>query len=309
MTEPKEYKHRRRPWTAVMLSLILPGLGHIYCGKIEIGIIIAFIMTYFPYAWLVAIAKEGQIIPAITFFFFAIPLIGAVLVPIDAYRCARRTRPDYQLKEYNRVSIYCVLLLMACGGTIGYAMYVRDHFIKAFSIPTASMYPTIQYGDRLIANKTSYNKADPRKGDIIIFTSPENRKSNWIKRVVAVQGDTVEMKNNELYINGIKLDHQSLGPASVKNKDRILEGQLYLEKNDNAEYEIFIADSDQSSENLITDFGPLTITGRQCFVLGDNRNFSRDSRHTGPIPLATVEGKASYLYFPAADFSRFGPIK
>ena len=163
MTEPKEYKHRRRPWTAVMLSLILPGLGHIYCGKMQIGIIIAFIMTYFPYAWLVAIAKEGQIIPAITVFFFAIPILGAVLIPIDAYRCARRTRPDYQLKEYNRISIYFILLLMACGGTIGYAMYVRDHFIEAFRIPSASMSPTIQYGDRLIANKTAYNKTNPQK--------------------------------------------------------------------------------------------------------------------------------------------------
>jgi signal peptidase I len=309
MTEPKEYKHRRRPWTAVMLSLILPGLGHVYCGKIEIGIIIAFIMTYFPYAWLIAIAKEGQIIPAITFFFFAIPLLGAVLIPIDAYRCARRTRPDYQLKEYNRASIYFILLLMACGGTIGYAMYVRDHFIEAFRIPSASMYPTIQYSDRLIANKTSYNKADPQKGDIIVFTSPENRQIQWIKRVVAVQGDTVEMKNNELYINDTKLDRQSLGPASVKTDGRIVKGQLFIEKNENAEYEIFIPDSDQNSENGITDFGPLTVAGRQCFVLGDNRNFSRDSRHAGPIPLATVQGKAAYLYFPAGDFSRFGTLK
>lgn len=309
MTEIKEYKHRRRPWTAVMLSLILPGLGHVYCGKIEVGIIIASIMTYFPYAWLVAIAKEGQIVPAITVFFFAIPLLGAVLVPIDAYRCARRTRPDYQLKEYNRASIYFVLLLMACGGTIGYAMYVRDHFITAFSVPSISMYPTIQYGDRFIANKTAYNKSNPQKGHIIVFTSPENRKSRWIKRVVAVQGDTVEMKNNELYINDVKLHRQSLGPASVKNEGRIVKGQLFLEKNDNAEYSIFIAGSDESSGNATNDFGPVTVGSQKCFVLGDNRNFSRDSRHAGSIPLATVKGKASYLYFPAGDSSRFGPIK
>jgi signal peptidase I len=309
MTDLKEHKHRRRPWTAVMLSLILPGLGHVYCGKIEIGIIIASIMTYFPYAWLLATAKEGRIVPAITAFFFSIPLLGAILVPIDAYRCARRTRPDYQLKEYNRVSIYFVLLLMACGGTVGYSIYVRDHFITAFRVPSVSMYPTIQYGDRFIANKIAYNKSDPQKGDIIVFTSPENRKSRWIKRVVAVQGDTVEMKNNQLYINDKRLDRQTLGPASVKNEGGIVEGQLCLEKNDNAEYNIFIADSDQPSDNAITNFGPVTVANQQCFVLGDNRNFSRDSRHAGPIPLATVQGKANYLYFPAGDFSRFGPIK
>ena len=308
MGELKEYKNRRRPWTAVMLSLILPGLGHVYCGKIEVGIVIAFIMTYFPYAWLVAIAKEGRFVSAMLAFFFSIPLLGAVLVPIDAYRCARRTRPDYQLKEYNRASIYCVLLLMACGGTIGYAVYLRDHCIAAFRVPSVSMYPTIQYGDRFLANKIAYNKTDPQKGDIIAFICPEDRNWKWIKRVVAVEGDTVEMKNNELYVNGTKLQRQSLCPASVKNKGEIVKGRLYLEKNDNAEYKIFIADSDEPSDDVITDFGPLKIGKEQCFVLGDNRNFSRDSRHTGPIPLATVEGKAVYLYFPGGDWSRFGSL-
>ena len=84
---------------------------------------------------------------------------------------------------------------------------------------------------------------------------------------------------------------------------------MFLEKNDGAEYEIFLADEIDDNDVPPQNFEKITVPRYTCFVLGDNRNHSRDSRQFGPIPLTSVRGKFGYLYFPGSDWSRFGPVK
>ena len=137
-----------------------------------------------------------------------------------------------------------------------------------------------------------------------------------VKRVVAVAGDEVEIRDGELYINGGKLKRTSVGPAKVETPIVIMHGEIMLEKNGDAEYRIFIGTAEEKYENaeekygnFVIDFPPFTVPRNSCFVLGDNRNYSEDSSQFGPIPLATIKGRAEYIYWPAKDWSRFGPIK
>ena len=169
--------------------------------------------------------------------------------------------------------------------------------------------PTIIPNDRFLANKLAYRTEDPKKGDLVVFICPEDRHTKWIKRVVALAGDTVEIKGGELYINDQKLDRRRLPQSTIENikiKGEWLTGDVFEETNGGARYKIFLAEAPHNT--TAGDFPKMTVPEHHCFVLGDNRNLSRDSRHIGPILLATIIGRADYLYWPAKNWSRFGKI-
>ena len=133
---------------------------------------------------------------------------------IDAFFTARRTRADYRLKDYNRWYAYILFWFAISGGYLFSALYVRESLLEAFVVPSASMYPTVYPGDRLLATKNVYLDKDPAIGDVVIFRNPEKRSQAFIKRVVALEGDSVEIRNDELYINGTKLRREE-SPAPV----------------------------------------------------------------------------------------------
>jgi signal peptidase I len=184
--------------------------------------------------------------------------------------------------------------------------------LEAFRVPVASNYPTILPGDRFIANKITYKSTDPKKGDLIVFINPEDRHQNYIKRIIAVAGETVEIRNGELYVNDQKLLRQKLPQSTLDNirikiRGEALDGDVFLETNGDAKYKIFLAEPPH--DRTSGDFAKITIPEHHCFVLGDNRSISQDSRYFGPVLLATVKGRADYLYFPAKDWSRLGKIR
>jgi signal peptidase I len=311
MTElTADKKHRRKPLTAIVLSLIMPGLGHVYCGRIVRGIILAFLSSIFiPVIFgTLSVSQYSVRIVVIIVSLFASLVVWLVAI-IDSWYTARHTADNYTLKDYNRWYVYIILILMSTGSSTQIAFNVRASLVEAFRITAVSMHPTIVYGDRFLANKIAYNNSDPERGDVIVFKSPENRRSNWVKRVVAIAGDTVEMKDNELYINGQKLERESVGQSSCDSLKGAVQGELFLERNGQTEYKIFLADIDKEKMDFIADFPQTTIPKNHCFVLGDNRNLSRDSRHFESVPLATIKGKADYLYWPAKSWSRFGRIE
>jgi signal peptidase I len=202
---------------------------------------------------------------------------------------------------------------MGTGGSTQIAFNVKANLVEAFRVPASSNYPTIVPSDRILANKIAYKTTDPKRGDLVVFLNPENRRINYIKRVVAIAGDTVEIKEGQLYVNDQKLQRKIL-PQSTLDNIRIknfmgepLKGDVFEEINGGAKYKIFLSGSPHDETS--SDFAKITIPKYHCFVLGDNRNNSLDSRHFGPVPLATIKGRADYLYFPAKDWSRFGRIK
>ena len=282
----------RRPWIAALLSFIMPGLGQVYSGMLPRGLIWMLLCGISSVAGLLILshpaAYSWTLGCAAGLAQVAIWIAGA----IDSYRCALRCKADYELKDYNRWYVYVLLLLMGTGSLLSYALNVRDRLIQPFRIPGASMYPTISPRDRLIAVKNAYRNADPQRGDLVLFTNPNNRREFWIKRVIALAGDTVAVKDGNLYVNGVKLSLESIGPGAVSGAT----GQIFDEGNNGAKYRIFI-----SQGHPAPDFAEITVPKNECFVMSDNRNEARDSRYLGPIPITGILGKFDYRYWPIAS--------
>jgi signal peptidase I len=303
-------ENKRWPWVAVTLSVIMAGLGHIYCGRIVKGLVLAFISCILiPFLFgALSVSHSTTRIAVIIAALLASSVIWLYAI-IDSGYIAERIKENYIPKDYNRWYVYLILILMGTGGSTQIAFNVRTFYLQAFRVPVASNYPTMIPNDRFLANKIAYKNSNPQKGDLIVFTNPQDRRQNYIKRVVAVAGETVEIRNGEVYVNDQKLNRQKL-PQSTLDDIRIqvnqapLEGDVYEETNGSVKYKIFLADNKTSG-----DFAKIAVPEHHCFVLGDNRNLSYDSRNFGPVLLATIKGRADYLYFPAKDWSRFGKIQ
>lgn len=174
------------------------------------------------------------------------------------------------------------------------ALFVRTFFAQAFRIPSESMEDTLLVGDFLFANKLIYGAKipfidkhlpsirDPRPGDIIIFKYPGDEKTPYIKRCVAVAGQTVELKGSTLYVDGV---------AREEPFTKYVRG-----------------------ENLPRRFGPITVPEGHVFMMGDNRDNSSDSRVWGALDKDLIMGKAMFIYFSwnsknhMIRFSRIGDI-
>ena len=213
--------NKRHPWLAVALSLIMPGLGHIYCGRIIKGLILCFLAGIpMPIIMCVLATNKTPFFGVVIFTGLFANIFVQLIAIIDSGYTAKHTRGDYKLKDYNRWYVYILLISMSTGGGMELAIDLKDNYMEAFRIPVASNYPTIIPGDRILANKIVYKTNDPKRGDMIVFLNPENRRINYIKRIAAVAGDTVEIKDGELYINDEKLVRKKL-PESTLDKIKI----------------------------------------------------------------------------------------
>jgi signal peptidase I len=163
------------------------------------------------------------------------------------------------------------------------ALLVRSFFLQAFKIPSSSMEPTLLVGDHLLVNRLSYsmkipftdivilNLGDPARGDVIVFRYPVDRSKDFIKRVIAKEGDVVEIKNKVTYVNGKKIDD----PRAHFAEENIIPG--YFSQRDN--------------------FGPVTVPRDSYFCMGDNRDRSLDSRFWGFVKKEELVGRALVIYF------------
>lgn len=313
LPESSSIQRPRLPWVAALFSLLMPGVGHAYCGRLARGLAVGVLYGVAIPAVLGLLAYLGPASTVLFGFLMMAATVGIVLLAaVDAFRLARRTRRDYQPKAYNSPGIYLLLGLLIQGSSIGYALHVRSSLFEAFRVPAASEYPTIVPGDRILVNKTTYRQAVPGRGDTVLFKPPnENWRGHYVKRVVALAGDTVEIKAGSLYVNGEKLPREEIPSSDVDStpleaNGRVLEGRFFRETNGNHKYTIFLAAVDNET---VPDSPPVTIPPYHCFVLGDNRNCSRDSRSFGPIPYAAITGRADYIYWPADKWSRFGALR
>lgn len=296
-----DFPNRRRPWTAVFLSLLMPGMGQIYCGSITNGLVLMLTVIMFSTMWMFIMiidrVREGTPI-AVSFVAWGFVLLATVVAAIDAYRRARRTRYDYVLKDYNKWDVYIALLWICGAGTFGFTAVIKMNLFEAFRVSANSMAPTIMLEDRVFARKMDYNYHNPEYGDVVLFKDPANRKINNIKRVVALGGDTVEIKEGQLLINGNALEREQIGTQTVRMDKLEVEGGIFRESNGDARYQIFV--SGQQSDNGIQkgDFGPVTVPDYHCFVMGDNRNYSHDSRTYGCLSLGALKGRLAHIYWP-----------
>jgi signal peptidase I len=203
-----------------------------------------------------------------------------ILAAIDAFRIARTAIPD--TARYHRW--YLVLgLVISLQMALAWVM-PRVQRVKSFYIPAASMEPTLRVGDRLIAAVGQLPIAHPRRGELVILESPESPGALMVKRIVALPGDMLEIRDKTLFVNGkpasepwvVHTDPLTGGPGGIASP---------LRTRDQLE--------------------PMVVPPRHLFVMGDNRDFSYDSRFFGPVPLASVVGHPLYVYW-ASDRKRIG---
>ncbi|EDP74432.1 signal peptidase I [Hydrogenivirga sp. 128-5-R1-1] len=208
---------------------------------------------------------------------------------------------------------------------------IRVFFVQAFNIPSGSMKPTLLVGDFILVNKLVYGDwtfgipftgidfytyknriVKPDRGDIIVFKYPENPKIDFIKRIIALPGDTVEVKDDVVYINGKPLPKKKTGIYSEHGEDVPIYTECTIRKYHNNEKYCYT--TMEIYENEGKDFGPIKVPEGQYFVMGDNRDNSRDSRFWGFVPDSYIIGRAFVVYFsidlqkPMIRFNRIGKI-
>jgi len=171
----------------------------------------------------------------------------------------------------------------AIGMALLLALFIRTFIVQAFKIPSGSMIPTLQIGDHILVNKLAYGIRIPlwghylvdfgkvQRGDVIVFIFPEDRSKDFIKRVVGVAGDTVEIRGKKIYINGQQVE----------------DPHAHFEGDD--PQNILPASRD--------DYGPTKVPENHLFVMGDNRDRSYDSRFWGFVNMDDVRGKAFLIYW------------
>ena len=178
-------------------------------------------------------------------------------------------------------------------------LLIRSFFIEPYKIPSGSMIPTLMIGDFILVDKNIYgyklpltditliDNEDPQRGDVVVFKYPENKKINYIKRIVGLPGDRIIYKNKRLFVNDIEYSHTQID----HNFDpiEIADGQVYIENNSHKDYLIL----NQSSPPLNFQY---QVPDEAYFVLGDNRDNSNDSRYWGPVPRKNLVGKAFYIW-------------
>lgn len=174
-------------------------------------------------------------------------------------KAAPAPAPKSVLREYAEALIIAVLL----------ALVIRTFVVQAFKIPSGSMIPTLQIGDHILVNKFIYDFEPIRRGDIIVFKFPQDETRDFIKRVVGLPGETLEIRGRQVLISGVPLKE----PYAVYSDGPFAQA---LER-----------------EHL----GPLVIPPGKFFMMGDNRDHSMDSRVWGLLDMHKVKGKAFIVYF------------
>ena len=155
-------------------------------------------------------------------------------------------------------------------------------------------------GDRILVDKRAYRFGPVERGDIVVVVNPNERQRRLVKRIVALPGDVVEIKKSHLLVNGIELPRVKVDDLG-ENGAKQLCGDVFQETNGTATYHIYMVTEDIKSSQIPRDFPKTTVPAGHCFVLGDNRRKSQDSRELGPIPLGDIIGQAVCVYFPRCE--------
>lgn len=205
-------------------------------------------------------------------------------MPKNAIRAWRRIRSSW---------LYSLLVMLVVVG--GFRSAIADWY----DVPTGSMKPTILIGDRIVVNKLAYDLkilgvrlvtwADPRRGEIVTCHSPADGV-RLVKRIVAVPGDVLEMRQSRLYINGEPLAYTPApDDAGAALHEDALGKVFWLEELSGREHLVAIT----PGVRAVRDFGPVTVPQGKYFMMGDNRDNSGDSRHFGYVDRAAVAGRVT----------------
>ena len=255
-TMREKARNRQSPWLAFFFSQILPGIGHGYTSRWWLGLPIVI-------TWVLSFRVFGGL-PGIIF-----GAAYAGFVSLSAYGLITRQNPIFNKRLL--IMTLSVVIVWFIRLFIPHVIY-SDH-VKPFFIPSESMEPMLLVGDRILAKECCLDSVHP--GDIILFRLPSDGKQVYLKRLAAKAGDTVQILNGRLLINGSPSTQSVLGSNHYTNMGRFATHR------------------------------PFVVPENMVFLLGDNSEVSMDSRIFGPVPRDKIIGKAYKIFWPPR---RTGPL-
>jgi signal peptidase I len=265
-TADVQVQNRPSPWVAALLTVLTPGLGHLYIGQARRGItLFIFVMiadTLLMFAMMGVLARFWMFATSLAL------LLGLWLyIGVDAVLRARRAA-HFALQSHNRWAVFAGAFVLAC--LVFAAPCIYGLRAKAsgrllwLNATTPSMEPTLETGEYILADASYYQARQPMRGEVAVYRHPKNPDIHLIKRIIAVEGDRVAMKGGRAVVNGIGIEEPYLEP--------LLSGML------------------------LPDMPEMRVPAGHVFVLGDNRANSLDSRNLvehGPVPFGNLIGRVT----------------
>ncbi len=294
----------RKPWLAALASFVLPGFGQLYNGEVNraIWLFLSFALLSVTGPALVALyLPDGWMVPTLV----AGLLLTLALWIYGVWQAAKaaRSKQTYTIKSWQISGVYALIFVLCDLLALPLlTLYVREHQVEPFRIPSHSMEPSVLKGDYIFADKR-YNcpgcRQGVHRGDIAIFAYPNDRSVHYIKRVIALPGDVVEYRNQQLRINGQPLQNSPVDVVTGLATEQIDgRGWQIRQTVDTTppRTEAARPDLNRVATKPATELN-LRVPDGQVFVIGDNRGNSVDSRTFGTVPLQDVLGRARQVWF------------
>lgn len=265
---------RRHPWLAALLSSFVMGLGQLYNGRLRAAML-WFAAEFLGMVIFIAALAAGL---AYTFEGFLILLIvgglwalgGRLFAMVKAYVAARQAG-IIALRPWNRWYVYAVITILP-----RLWAELPRLYLTSWHIPSGAMQPSLRIGDRLEAQAGAYRDRLPERGEIVIFRVPNDPETSYIKRVVGLPGDSIQMLGGILHIDDVPVGRESLGKFEWVGWDGTkYEGYLYREEFPSGTSHTILEEGDDLP---FDNTPPYSVPTDHVFVLGDNRDNALDSR-------------------------------
>jgi signal peptidase I len=260
-------KQSKNAWLAIFWAEFFPGLGHFYLGKPFIAILIIILSCIL----------------------LLIPLVGMIWFSVVLY-LTYRSVPERRERSSRKIIQFLILFFIL--GLLGQSLpfLIRSYIAEARYIPSGSMEPTIQVNDRVIVEKISYRYHEPERGDLVVFNPTETLRSQgmkdaFIKRIIGIPGDRIELKQGSVYVNAQRLAEPYVADGKPTSVELCMQGMQ-------EGIPAFLAK-------------PVTIPKNSFLMLGDNRTNAYDGRCWGLVKKEEIIGKANKIFYP---FNRAGAI-
>ncbi|MEO6420170.1 MAG: signal peptidase I [Polyangiaceae bacterium] len=281
---------------AFLLSFFASGAGQFYLGRTKAAV-----------GWLalatIGSAAAALLFPALTdagLFVVGGGLLFALMLvrPLSALETLRASKIASTRPTMVPVAVAFVVSFVLMLGT---SLFVRVFLVEAFKIPAGSMMPTLLIGDHVFVDKKATTF---QRGHLLVFKYPENPDQDFVKRVIGIGGDRIQIRERELFINDWAVPHCALGRGSLPQfqGEPATKGEVFLEFLDGEAYLTIRGDETSFVQNA----GPWTVKSGQAFVLGDNRDNSHDSRYWfggngGGVPADHAKGEPFVVWLNVGD--------
>lgn len=303
----------RHPWAVVVITIFCgPFIGGLYLGRGKLAILyllveaVIYLATYF-------IVMSFEIHDNTDIARYFVFMVIKAPIAVHFYLIAKSKLIDDHVAWFSK---WYVILLIAYALPILLAYFMKSYFIEAYSAASHSMAPTIMTGDQFMASKTAYGYSKftfgfgafiesgrvfgsiPEPGDIIVFKLPSDNKTEFVKRVVGLPGDIVQLRDGQLFLNDIATITDQVEETISIPKTGIATGNFstYKETLPNGSNFLIL---DQEFEWQSDNTEKYLVPEGHIFVLGDNRDNSNDSRfpRVGFVPIENVMGKVVWIYW------------